>query len=71
MIVHFDKRCPACGATKPLTAFHRNSRNPDGRATYCAPCAGAAVKRTLAKQRTQYEAAVALLSREERAKLGR
>lgn len=34
-----EKRCPRCTETKPATAFHRNAKRGDGRASYCAPCA--------------------------------
>jgi hypothetical protein len=32
------KRCPDCGAVKPLTDFPRNKNAKDGRHTYCKPC---------------------------------
>ena len=33
------KRCPGCGAIKPLDAFWRNRSRSDGRSTYCkTPC---------------------------------
>lgn len=32
------KRCTKCGETKPLDAFHRNKRKPDGLEIYCKPC---------------------------------
>lgn len=32
------KRCPACGASKPFDAFHRNRSRSDGRAIYCKEC---------------------------------
>jgi len=33
-----DKRCPHCGETKPLEAFHRASHTTDGRQGWCASC---------------------------------
>lgn len=32
------KKCSRCPATKPLTAFNRDSRRPDGRRYECADC---------------------------------
>ena len=32
------KRCPDCGAWKPLEDFPRNRRTRDGRHAYCKPC---------------------------------
>jgi hypothetical protein len=32
------KRCPRCGETKPLSAFHKNKWRRDGVQTYCKPC---------------------------------
>jgi len=36
-----EKRCPKCGAVKPLEAFHRNARRADGRAWECRTCVAA------------------------------
>jgi Recombination endonuclease VII len=36
------KTCSKCGASKPLTEFHRNKHRKDGRHSQCAPCAIAA-----------------------------
>jgi len=33
------KHCKRCGQDKPVTEFHRSSRNPDGLAYTCKPCA--------------------------------
>lgn len=33
-----EKRCPRCGETKPLTAFHLNRSAADGRDYACRPC---------------------------------
>lgn len=33
------KRCARCGATKPLGEFHRQPRGPQGRHSWCKPCA--------------------------------
>lgn len=44
-----SKRCPACGETKPLEAFCRNKRSPDGRAFYCRPCHNAKGKESVAR----------------------
>lgn len=33
-----DKRCPACGATKPIAEFRPNRAMRDGRNSYCKPC---------------------------------
>jgi hypothetical protein len=33
-----SKRCPACGAMKPLDQFPKNKRSRDGHAFYCKPC---------------------------------
>lgn len=35
------KRCPACGDTKPISDFHKDSRKPDGRRSRCKPCTNA------------------------------
>lgn len=32
------KTCTRCGETKPLTAFRRDSRRPDGRHSQCKSC---------------------------------
>lgn len=32
------KHCPLCDETKPLDAFVRDKRRPDGRGTWCKPC---------------------------------
>lgn len=34
------KTCQRCGETKPLDAFHRDARKPDGRHIYCRACRG-------------------------------
>lgn len=34
-----EKPCPICGLVKPLEDFARNNRRPDGRGSYCKPCA--------------------------------
>lgn len=36
-----DKKCRDCGQLKPLSEFPPNTRNRDGRATYCRPCMSA------------------------------
>lgn len=33
-----SKRCPACGADKPVADFGRNKRRPDGLQVECRPC---------------------------------
>lgn len=38
------KKCSACQVTKPLSAFAKNRRNPDGFQAYCQPCATARVR---------------------------
>jgi hypothetical protein len=43
------KRCPDCGATKPLDEFPRNKNYRDGRHPYCKPCHNARGKES--KQR--------------------
>lgn len=42
-----EKRCPACGLTKPASEFGRNRRTSDGLASYCKPC-------TSERNRAQY-----------------
>lgn len=37
-IPHETKRCTRCKVLKPLTAFHRNSRKPQGRESRCTEC---------------------------------
>lgn len=37
------KRCRKCGAVKPLDAFNRDRRSPDGRQSYCRDCSRSAV----------------------------
>ncbi len=32
------KRCPKCTLMQPITAFHRNQRNSDGRSSWCRDC---------------------------------
>lgn len=32
------KRCPNCGWSKPLDAFHQSSRSRDGRQSWCRDC---------------------------------
>ncbi|MCU1451112.1 MAG: hypothetical protein JWP02_3282, partial [Acidimicrobiales bacterium] len=32
------KRCSCCGATKPITEFHRAESKPDGRQPWCREC---------------------------------
>lgn len=87
-IIRFEKRCPACSATRPITDFSRNRAKPDGRADHCKSCEarrrreyratpeGAArhrerVARARARAKERYDAAVAQLSPEDRARLGR
>ena len=40
------KRCPDCGAWKPLDEFPRNKNTRDGRHSYCKPCHNARGKET-------------------------
>ncbi|MCS3844807.1 hypothetical protein [Microbacterium sp. AK031] len=69
-IVQFTKRCPACQTEKPVTDFPRNRSEPTGRGGYCRPCQRDALKRSRQRTRERYEAAVALLSAEDRERLG-
>lgn len=38
LVERVDRRCPACGETKPLEAFVANRRGTDGYGAYCRPC---------------------------------
>lgn len=33
-----SRRCPKCGETKPLSAFHRDRTAASGASSYCKPC---------------------------------
>ena len=70
MIVQFEKKCPHCSAPKPLTDFPKNGAKIDGRADYCREHSSAASKKSKAKKRAEYAAAVAALSNSDRARLG-
>ena len=45
------KQCPTCGEVKPLSAFHRNQSNPDGRNRWCAECVNAWNRESSARRR--------------------
>lgn len=47
-----EKSCPICKATLPLSDFAKNNRRPDGRGSYCKPCAREKYHRP-ARQRKQ------------------
>jgi hypothetical protein len=49
-----SKRCRTCGELKPVDAFHRNARLPDGRAIYCKPCFRARQKAWRLANRQRY-----------------
>lgn len=87
-IIKFEKHCPACGLTHPITDFPRNRSKPDGRAEYCKACTARRMReyratpeggararerviRARARAKERYDAAVAELSPEDRARLGR
>lgn len=38
-----SKICPKCQEDKPLTEFHRNSKKPDGRQSWCKVCNTASI----------------------------
>lgn len=38
------RACRKCGATKPLSEFHRQPKGPNGRHSWCKPCANQAQK---------------------------
>lgn len=38
-LVRAHKRCPHCKTVKPIDAFHRSKREPDGRSHRCKVCA--------------------------------
>lgn len=48
-----EKRCPACGEVKPLSEYHQNKSNPDGRHHYCKPCNKAQVKARNVRRRRE------------------
>lgn len=87
-VIEFERRCPKCDETKPVTEFPRNRSRADGRAAYCRPCHAANLaeyratergqaavlasqRRSLARRKAAYEAAVAALPPGDRARLGR
>jgi hypothetical protein len=39
------KTCMRCGAAKPLTEFHNETRSPDGKTRWCKTCRHAALTR--------------------------
>ena len=57
------KRCPRCGHSKPLTAFHRNRWSlRDGRDSYCVACSNKQGQRPLANAYTDGGGVVAFRS---------
>ena len=48
-----EKRCRKCGEMKPLTEFHRNRSNTDGRTGSCAKCETEMVKARAAERRAE------------------
>jgi 5-methylcytosine-specific restriction endonuclease McrA len=46
------KRCAKCGQEKPLTAFHKHRREPDGHQTRCKVCACATTRDWRARNRS-------------------
>src|SRR5262249_30451530 len=48
------KRCRTCAEVKPLSAFHRNARVPDGYAIYRKPCFRARRQAWRAANRERY-----------------
>jgi hypothetical protein len=45
-----EKTCAICGVVKPLDEFARNNRRPDGRGSYCRPCAREKYQRPAAER---------------------
>lgn len=33
-----EKKCSLCGLTKPIESYHRQSKSPDGRTSWCRLC---------------------------------
>ncbi|ODR06427.1 hypothetical protein BHQ21_11600 [Mycobacterium sherrisii] len=58
------KTCTKCGETKPLDAFHRDQRKPDGRQAQCKNCRNAG---TAAYQRAYRTANAEAISERDRA----
>lgn len=54
-----SKRCTRCNLTKPLTMFHRNRNQPDGRRSICKTCkaiTAAVYRATHQEERRAYSA---------------
>ncbi len=47
------KPCSRCGLVKPMTAFHRLTRSPDGRYPTCKACLGSSEAKRKARLRTR------------------
>ena len=48
------KRCPKCGQTKGLEAFHRNYATTDGYQTWCKDCHRAVIKANQLRNRLRH-----------------
>ena len=70
MTIRFEKRCPRCGLTLPLTDFARNGGRPDGRTDYCREDQNAVVRESRARRKAAYQAELAKLSPADRQRLG-
>jgi WhiB family transcriptional regulator, redox-sensing transcriptional regulator len=46
-----QKKCPACGETKPLTDFGRETGKPDGHTSRCKACRAAGARQARARGR--------------------
>ena len=57
------KVCSQCGEAKPLDAFHRRTRSPDGHQAHCKTCGRAALDAADARARARQRGV--LVSREE------
>jgi WhiB family transcriptional regulator, redox-sensing transcriptional regulator len=44
-----QKKCPACGETKPLTGFGKETSKPDGRTSRCKTCRAADARQARAR----------------------
>src|SRR3954463_7207202 len=57
------KRCTQCGIEKPLDAFHKRTRSPDGYQAHCRDCGRAALDAADARARARQRGV--LVTREE------
>lgn len=57
MSMQLEKSCTKCGVPKPLTDFHRDPRNRDGRQGQCKTCRNAVSVRWQQKNRKKTQAA--------------